>query len=272
MENNLPFDITEFYMRFYQTISASRANAAYCKRLYGKDHSQQGFAEVSHVDHLAQVAGLKPGMRVLDLGCGTGKITEYLAQTTGADITGIDYIPEAINQARTRCARNDRLHFTVMDIAALDFPPASFDVVVAIDTLYFTPVEETLRQIVRLLRPGGVLAAFYSQSCEPWKSLETFDRTTILAENTDLARAAQALGLAFDTWDYTAADGEHARRKRQIAAELQPAFAAEGNAFLPEGYLGEAGGVLHAIENKAHGRYLYCVKKVTKPLTGMGKA
>jgi SAM-dependent methyltransferase len=214
---------------------------------------------------------MKPGCQVLDLGCGNGMISEYLAGLTGAEFTGIDYIPEAIRQAEQRCNLlspdlRARLHFQVMDMASLDFPSASFDVAIAIDTLYFTPLEDTLRQVFRLLRPGGLLLAFYSQSCEPWKSLETFDRSTTRADNTDLARAASALGLAFETWEYTNADGDHARRKRQIANELHAAFAAEGHASLVEGYLGESGGVLHAIENAAHGRYLYRLTAVTNLL------
>ena len=266
-DNDTPFDMSGFYTRFYQAIAASPANAEYCRRLYGKNLGQQGFAEMSHIEHLAQVAGLVAGCRALDLGCGNGLIAEYLAGQTGASITGIDFIPEAIRQANTRRAQlpaalGERLRFEVMDMAELRFAPASFDVVIAIDTLYFTPLEPTLRQIFQLLRPGGRLVTFWSQSCEPWKSLETFDRSSTRPENTDLARAATALGLAFECWDYTQPDGDHARRKRQIATEMQASFAAEGNAFLLEGYLGEAGGVLNAIENRAHGRYLYRLTQI----------
>jgi len=249
----------DFYERFYLAAPASQANAAYCLELYGRNLCQHGFAEISHLDKLVEESALGPGMSALDLGCGNGRISEYLLTRSQADyITGIDYIPEAIHQAQALAAtRPGRLNFQVMDIANLTFPAASFDVVIAIDTLYFNPLAETLPRIIALLRPGGKLAAFWSESCDPSKDLATFDRETIQADKTELARELQKLGIHYRTWDYSAADYEHARRKERIARRLKPQFEAEGNLFLYENHIGEALGVQHAYENGAHGRYLY---------------
>ena len=50
--------------------------------------------------------------RVLDVGCGNGKIAEYISDLTQASVTGIDYVPEAISHAQERTAeKRGRLSF-----------------------------------------------------------------------------------------------------------------------------------------------------------------
>ena len=76
-------------------------------------------------------------------------------------------------------------------------------------------------------------------------------------ERTDLGVALREVGFAFTTWDLTAADYRHAQLKQAVLAELEPAFTAEGTLFLYESRLGEARGVMAAVEAGAHARYLY---------------
>lgn len=204
---------------------------------------------------------MRAGQRVLDMGCGNGFIAEYLSDTSGAHLTGIDFIPDAIWQAQERTrAKADRLDFRVGDIDHLDFPPASFDIIVSIDTMYFTPLVETVQQMKMLLKPGGQMAIFYSHGREPWVPRETFDTASTLPNATPLALALQANNLLYETWDYTAGDYAHALRKREIAEELKADFEAEGNLFLYENHRGEAVGVATAIEEGNHRRYLYHVR------------
>ena len=93
---------------------------------------------MAQVDLLLQVANLTPASRVLELGCGNGGIAAYIAAVTGAHVTGIDFAQTAIRQAEAQAAAQpDRLTFQVADIGRLPFPPASFDAMIAIDTLYF---------------------------------------------------------------------------------------------------------------------------------------
>ena len=252
----------DFYQRFYRAVAESPTNAAYCEELYGRNLCQHGFADLPQLDALIQESALGPGLCALDLGCGNGLITEYLLTQSQADyLFGIDYIPEAIRQAQALAAsRPGRLNFSVMDIAEITLPPTSFDMVIAIDTLYFTPLAETMRRLLPLLRPGGKLAAFWSESCNPGMDLETFDRERVRPEKTELAQELQKLGLAYQVLDFTAADFDHARRKEQIAERLRPQFESEGNLFLYENHIGEAQGVQRACNAGAHGRYLYIAK------------
>jgi ubiquinone/menaquinone biosynthesis C-methylase UbiE len=250
----------DWYERYYSAVAGSAANATYCERLAGRNFCQHDFIEIRHLDQVIEVSGMRSGQRVLDLGCGNGFIAEYLSDQTGARFVGLDYIPEAIRQAqeRTRAKRN-RLEFQVGDMARLEFPASTFDLVLSIDTLYFTGLAETLEQIRVVAKPGGRLVAFYSHGCVPPAPLETFARESALPDGTPLALVLRENGLQYQTWDYTQDDYRHALHKRQIAEALRAQFEAEGNRFLYDNHAGEAAGVLRAIEGQAHGRYLYLV-------------
>jgi len=248
----------DFYTRFYHAVASSVANAEYCVSVYGRNLCQHGFADLLHLDHLIQVSGISANSRILDLGCGNGMIAEYIADQTGAHVTGIDFIERAILDAQARTeTRRDRLAFRVMEMSHLDFPPASFDVVISIDTLYFGDVVETLRPVMPMLRSGGRLAAFLDQSCGPDKPLEDYPRELILPDGTELAQALQRLGLPYQTWDYTEPMLAHLRRRRPVLQDLKAQFESEGNRFLYDSHLGEANGIEQAYVNGAGRRYLY---------------
>ena len=90
----------EWYTRYYAAVATSRANAVYGERLAGRNLCQHDFTEMSHVDRLVEVTAMRAGQRVLDMGCGNGFIAEYLSDASGAHVTGVDFIPDAIRQAQ----------------------------------------------------------------------------------------------------------------------------------------------------------------------------
>ncbi|WP_040160016.1 methyltransferase domain-containing protein [Nigerium massiliense] len=106
---------------------------------------------------------LRPGQRVLDLGCGPGSITLDLAGRVGPDgrVTGVDAAEPAIAASREAAdRRGDRVTaFVVGDLFSLDIEPASFDVVHAHQVLQHVldPVG-ALRAMGRYCRPGGIVA------------------------------------------------------------------------------------------------------------------
>jgi tellurite methyltransferase len=114
---------------------------------------------------------LKPGMRVLDVGCGGGRNLVYLLRH-GFDVAGVDQDPEAVAQVRALAARlapslpPDR--FRVEAIEALSFPAASADVVIASAVLHFAAsqaqFDSMLAGIWRVLAPGGLLFARLASS------------------------------------------------------------------------------------------------------------
>jgi SAM-dependent methyltransferase len=101
--------------------------------------------------------------RVLSLGCGIGDTELLLAPHVG-ELAGADLSPAAIRQARSDAARAGlaNVEFLAGDFGSVDFPPRSFDIVIAVFLLHHLP-DQALRQLVHripgLLKPGGV---FYS--------------------------------------------------------------------------------------------------------------
>lgn len=100
---------------------------------------------------------LAPGDRVLDIGCGTGLLTEYIADVVGpeGDVVGIDPLPLRIEIARQK--RRPNLTFEVSDAYDLDtMRDGSFDAVVMNAVFHWLP-EKTrpLLEAARVLRPGG---------------------------------------------------------------------------------------------------------------------
>jgi 2-polyprenyl-3-methyl-5-hydroxy-6-metoxy-1,4-benzoquinol methylase len=101
------------------------------------------------------IAGLRPGMRVLELGCGSGYFTQELART-GAGIVAIDISPELLAQAKVK-VRADNVTFREENAYATTFDDASFDAVVGSSVLHHLEVERGLAELRRVLRPGALL-------------------------------------------------------------------------------------------------------------------
>jgi ubiquinone/menaquinone biosynthesis C-methylase UbiE len=251
----------DFYEDFYRLTAASAAHAEFCARVFGRNLCQHGFSDMAQLDALIERLRLEPGDRALDLGCGSGMIAEYIADCTGAHVTGLDYIPTAIQLARERtAAKADRLSFIVGDINALDLPSQAFDAIISIDSLYFSDdYTRTIADLVRALRPGGQMGIFFSHGREPWVPKDDFPADSVLPDRTPLAQALQANGLGFTTHDYTPDEYRIARLRQQVLPELRARFEADGILFVYENRLGDANGISQAIEEGLHRRYLYHV-------------
>lgn len=109
------------------------------------------------------IGELRPGMSVLDVGCGPGTITADLAALVApGPVTAVDTTREILDQAAEVARERDlaNVEFTTADVHALDFPDDSFDVVHAHQVLQHVgdPVQ-ALREMRRVCRPGGVVAA-----------------------------------------------------------------------------------------------------------------
>ena len=96
------------------------------------------------------------GLRLLDVGCGTGHHLAQLSQQ-GFDVAGVDGSPEMITLAQ---AGNPGVVIRQGDVEALPFPSGGFDVVVCVEVLRYLPgPSDCLREMARVLRPGGLCLA-----------------------------------------------------------------------------------------------------------------
>jgi 2-polyprenyl-3-methyl-5-hydroxy-6-metoxy-1,4-benzoquinol methylase len=98
---------------------------------------------------------LKPGMTVLELGCGTGSFTRELARS-GADVVAIDVSPELLEIARTNSSAPN-VRYQIQNAYALSYSQGVFDSVVGSSVLHHLEIEEALRDVYRVLKPGGTI-------------------------------------------------------------------------------------------------------------------
>jgi 2-polyprenyl-3-methyl-5-hydroxy-6-metoxy-1,4-benzoquinol methylase len=104
---------------------------------------------------------LRPGLDVLDVGCGPGTITvDLAARVAPGRVVGLDVSPAPLDEARELAGRSGAdVEFTVGDTYALEHPDGAFDVVHAHQVLqHLTDPVAALREMARVCRPGGVVA------------------------------------------------------------------------------------------------------------------
>ncbi|HEX8205992.1 MAG TPA: methyltransferase domain-containing protein [Solirubrobacteraceae bacterium] len=105
----------------------------------------------------------RPGERVLDVGCGTGFYVAELLEDVGPDgaVTGVDPSAPMLTVARERCAGAPNVTFAEGAATALPVEDASFDAAVSVQVLeYVEDVDAALRELRRVLRPGGRLVVW----------------------------------------------------------------------------------------------------------------
>ena len=140
----------------------------YYHSLWG-EHLHHGFwirgdetkeqAQVQLIEHLARVAGIAPGRRILDVGCGLGASSIYLARNYSAEATGITISPVQVEMAnRAASAENVKAKFLLMDAQAINIDQ-SFDVVWSVESIsHYQNRGRFFTSAAKLLKPGGTLA------------------------------------------------------------------------------------------------------------------
>jgi len=107
------------------------------------------------------VVDLKPGERVLDVGCGAGATTIEAADRVGPEgwVCGIDISPEMIDAGRERSAAPN-IDWVVADAVEYDLPLEAFDAIISrFGIMFFSDPERAFRRLNAACRPGGRLVA-----------------------------------------------------------------------------------------------------------------
>lgn len=129
----------------YLDLLASLGSA---KHIGGRDATEK----------LIEAAGITPGSKVLDVGCGMGKTSCKLA-SMDCQVTGVDIMPRMIKESKARAWQTgvkDKTTFLECDARSLPFEPETFDaVIVESVTVFMDDVERAIEGYRRVVKPGG---------------------------------------------------------------------------------------------------------------------
>jgi SAM-dependent methyltransferase len=193
-------------------------------------------------------AGLRPGMRAADLGCGVGMVTGLLAELVGptGEVVGIDASGAQLAEARERLnGRGANTRFVEASATDTGLPPGSFDLVYCRFLLiHLAEPERALREMYTLLRPGGTLVCedgdLTTAGSEPPSVLGAFadlwgrlgpSRGVDYTLGRRLFQMVQAAGFAAPEITFNQpvrARGEEKRLLELSVAEAGPAFVEAG--------------------------------------------
>lgn len=142
-------------------------------------------------------AELFPGIRMLDIACGTGIVARVAASRLNGDgrIVGIDMNPAMIEVARRAAAAEEfAIEWVVGKVEALPFPDRSFDLITIQQGLQFFPDKlGALHECARVLGPGGTLAIGI------WSSLEKQGIQQIYAEAIEHLTGSASMHVSYGT-------------------------------------------------------------------------
>jgi tocopherol O-methyltransferase len=140
----------------------------YYRSLWG-EHLHHGYwirgdesketAQLQLIEHLAQLTRVKPGSDILDIGCGFGASSLYLAKNYNAAATGITNSSVQVQMAiKAAAAEHLDVKFLLMDAEAMSFQK-QFDLIWSVESIsHYEHREEFFASAARLLKPGGFFA------------------------------------------------------------------------------------------------------------------
>ncbi|HYH00476.1 MAG TPA: class I SAM-dependent methyltransferase [Terriglobales bacterium] len=119
---------------------------------------------ISIAEQTIQLMGLKPGHRVLDLGCGSGWATRIMARMVGegsgdaGQVVGLDVSDEMVRRARAQSREFENVMYVWGSAEQIPWQDNFFDRVLSIESFYYyADQDKALDELLRVLAPGGEL-------------------------------------------------------------------------------------------------------------------
>lgn len=145
----------DFASPYYQSLWGEHIHHGYW--INGDETKET--AQIQMIEHLAQLANMKMGLRVLDIGCGFGGTSVYLAKRYGAKATGITISPVQVQMAKDAAAKAKvDANFLLMDAEEMQFAEP-FDLLWSVESIsHYQDPRKFFASAARLLKPGGCFA------------------------------------------------------------------------------------------------------------------
>ena len=193
--------------------------------------------------------------RVLDVGCGVGRIAFDVHERTGAIIVGIDKNAEMLTPGKEKFG--DIVEYHEMDFSDMRFPHDSFDAIYSIDSLsYAENWESIVLYLIQILKKSGRMAIFRSERIDPEQ-----DPHLLNADQTRLAKLLQKHSLKIDPICFTKDGVNYWKDTLMALEELEEEFRSEGEENLVASLRHEAGHQFSFINDNRYSRYLYLIEK-----------
>ncbi len=242
------------YDYYFALEQNSKAHQQFCLEVYGADFSQHGLIDQLELQVLIEQLKHHQHANIIDIGCGNGRITEYLTGLVNSQFLGIDISAQAIQVAQER-NQYSNLAFEAGNMNSLT-SNQRFDAILFLDTIYYAAnIQTTLRDCVDMLTENGVIYMYYSEFIMGQEELEY-----LAGANTRLAKILKELGLQFEFTNLTESGIRHWKKKLNTLESMKHEFEDEGNLALWDYRYREANRYAHWGDDK-YARYFYEIRK-----------
>jgi SAM-dependent methyltransferase len=230
--------------------TSSQVYLDYCTELYGYGMYLFNMMDKFQLDYLFNNISISRSDFVLDLGCGSGSILNYLVQKYQCQGIGID-------QLDTGIIHKDNKLFTYVnaDIDELESCSLSPDITISVDSLYFCRRLDRLLEILTKIK-GNRLFLYYSQYVFDKKNQ---DKNILKCDHTRLAESLKKAGIKYRTIDYSENERYLYEKALQILPKYKQAFEQEGHKGLFVKKMNENQLGKELYDDNCASRYLYII-------------
>lgn len=243
-------DIKNEFNDLIDCATSSEVYLDYCTELHGYRMYLFNMMDKFQLDYLFNNISISKNDSILDLGCGSGSILNYLMQKYQCQGTGID-------QLNTEIIKKENKLFTYINgnIDEIESCNLSPNITISVDSLYFSSRLNRLLEILTKIN-GNRLYLYYSQYVFDKKNE---DKNILKCDHTRIAESLKKAGIKYKTIDYSENERDLYEKAMQILPKYEEAFEQEGNKTLFEKKMNENKLGKELYDNNCANRYLYII-------------